>query len=170
MKIYNVQVGYKPKWILIFGIVFGVFSGGLIIYIGYQANQVLFLYGVIVMIFSVVLSVIIYLAIKRGVEEVKSDTGLDLEGVLDMDSKSINSGLAEVMNVEATGEYVNNQPKFILILKITAPDQNSFLVEHKQAFHDENLISVGAKIPVIFDKNKKIQLIGLGDSKPISGD
>lgn len=162
---YNLELGFKPKWIIVLGIVLGVFLGGLIIFAGYQTDQDLFLIGVVVMIIAVVASVIIYFVIKRAVKEVDSDFGIDLEGLMDMDRGSTTGGVAEVLSVETTGEYVDNQPEFILLLKIDVPGQDSFEVEHKQAFADESSVSVGAKIPVAFDKNRNVQLIGIGDTR-----
>ena len=162
LKLYNLELGIKPKWIIVFGIVLGVFLGGLIIFAGYETDQDLFLTGVLVMIIAVVASVVIYFLIKRAVKEVNNDFGIDLEGFMDMDRGSVTSGIAEVVSVESTGEYVNNNPEYNLILKITVPGQDSFEVEHKQAFNDENLVSIGAKIPVTFDKNRNVQLIGIG--------
>lgn len=162
---YNLELGIKPKWIIVFGIVLGVFLGGLIIFAGYQTDQDLFLIGVVVMIIAVVASVIIYFIIKRAVKEVDSDFGIDLEGFMDMDRRSTTSGIAEVVSVESTGEYINNNPEYNLILKIDVPGQDSFEVEHKQAFSDESSVSVGSKIPVAFDKNRNVQLIGFGATR-----
>ncbi|OPX58392.1 MAG: hypothetical protein A4E25_01695 [Methanobacterium sp. PtaB.Bin024] len=163
IRSYYLQLGYKPKWILIFCIVLGVLLGALLIFAGYQTDQDLLLVGLSVMIIMVALGVIIYFVINRMVKNVESETGLDLMGLMDTDFDSTRSGMAEVLSAEATGEYVNNQPEFILLLRITASGQDSFEVEHKQAFSDESSLAVGAQIPVMFDKNRNVQLIGLGD-------
>lgn len=168
---YGMELGYKPKWIIIIGIPVGIILGVGITYMGYLIGEDFLIYfGILMMIFVVAFCTILYYLIKRNMKDIKSDMGLDLEGLLDMDRGLKTAGMAEVVSVESTGEYVNNNPEFILLLKVTPQGQGTFQetfqVEIKQAFKDETSISVGAKAPVIFDKNKNVQLIGnLGEYK-----
>ena len=141
----------------------GVLLGGLLIFAGYQTDQGLLLVGISVMIIIMALGVVIYFVISRMVKNVESESGLDLMGLMDTDFDSTTSGMAEILSAETTGEYVNNQPEFILLLRVNASGQESFEVEHRQVFSDESSVSVGAKIPVMFDKNRNVQFVGLGD-------
>lgn len=160
---YNLELNFNPKWIIIVGPAIGVLLGLVIILAGYEAKQDYLLNGISVMVFVAVISVIVYYFLNRAVKDRESETDLDIMGLFDMDSGSTTGGVAEVMSVETTGEYVNNQPEFILLLRVTASGQDSFEVEHKQAFSDESSVAVGAKIPVMYDKNRNVQLVGLGD-------
>jgi hypothetical protein len=159
----ELELNFKPKWIIIVGPVIGVLLGLIIIFAGYEAKEDFLLRGISVMVFVAVISAIVYYLISRAVKDRESETGLDMMGFFDMDTGSTTGGVAEVMSVETTGEYVNNQPEFILLLRITASGQDSFEVEHKQALSDESAVAVGAKIPVTYDKNRNVKLVGLGD-------
>jgi hypothetical protein len=147
------NLGFNPKWIIPFGIILGVLIGGLMIALGDL------LFGLVLMILIVLMSFVMYFLFRREINRISSDSGMDLMGILDMDQGSLSGGMAEVVSVESTGEYVNNEPEFILILKISVAGREPFEVEHKQALKNETSVSVGAKMPVMFDKKGNVQLI-----------
>ena len=70
--------------------------------------------------------------------------------------------MAEILDVEQTGGYVNNQPQLEFLLKITLPGEFPYQIKHKETVNYLSLggIYTGARLPVYVDPNnpKKILL------------
>jgi len=71
-------------------------------------------------------------------------------------------GMAEILDVEQTGWYVNNQPQLEFLLKITLPGESPYQIKHKETVNYLSLggMYTGAILPVYVDPNnpKKILL------------
>ena len=71
-------------------------------------------------------------------------------------------GMAEILDVEQTGWYVNDQPQLEFLLKITLPGEYPYQIKHKETVNYLSLGSMftGAIHPVYVDPNnpKKIVL------------
>lgn len=71
------------------------------------------------------------------------------------------SGVAHILEMNETGQSINNQPEYEFLLQIMVPGKEPYEAEHKQELNQLQLtiLSAARQLPVVIDQKDNIRLL-----------